>query len=420
MTPLKSPYVLANALIITCDPNRTIHQNGSLAINIEGRLEYVGAASQLPQRYQEWPSADMTGLVIMPGMVNTHTHAGLSTHRGLCDSGDLFEWAETIAPVTSTLTEADIRDGVEVAVDAMLDAGVTCACDCTRYGAGVFAEIASNRGMRSLSGALANSPELRPNGTPNWPLALQETVAAVKRHKNDGLARFYLGAHSPNSCTPELVRDIVEEAKTHGLRFTIHLAETKREVEELLDATGLTPAKWLDSLGALHPGTLLAHGVWLDNDDLDLIAERGASIAHCPGSNAKLGSGVARVPAMLQRGIAVGLGTDSMLSNNSQDIMAEMKLASLLQRAANLDASIYTSHQLIEMATIGGATALGWQDETGSLETGKAADFIGVKATHPRELTVERALSELVYSATRGDVRLVVVEGQVLRGELPL
>jgi 5-methylthioadenosine/S-adenosylhomocysteine deaminase len=414
------PYVIRRAFILTCDSAWTHYQRGAIAVAPTGTIAWVGDDAQLPREYAGWTDIDGSGQVVMPGFVNTHTHAGLSTHRGLCDEGDLVTWAGALAPTTSTVTQEDIEAGMIVAVDAMLDAGVTCACDCTRYGAGVFADIASAMGLRSLSGALSNSPALRPAGRPDWPLALEDTIAAVDRHRDDPLARFFLGAHSPYSCTPGLVTEIAGHAKRLGLRFTIHLAETSNEVHELRERTGLSPAAWLDSLGALGPQTLLAHGVWLDQEDLSLISLRGASVAHCPTSNAKLGSGVAPVQQMLDLAIDVGLGTDSMLSNNGQDVREEMKTTVLLQRIFTGDATAMAARDVISMATIGGARALGWDDETGSLEVGKAADLVTVRMSHPRGLTIDRVMSDLVYASSRADIDTVAVAGRILRAKRPV
>jgi 5-methylthioadenosine/S-adenosylhomocysteine deaminase len=412
MTP--SRYVLADGFVLTCDDDWTAYDDGSLVVE-EGSIAWVGPSNALPERYSRDPRIDASGLVLMPGLVNCHTHGGLSTHRGACDEGDLFEWAATIAPQTSSLTGEEIRAGAQLAVDAMLDAGVTCTCDCTRYEASLFSTVAASSGLRSLSGALANSPELRRVGRPNWPAARDETLRAVEDAQGNELIRYFLGVHSPYSCTDELVREVARCAAENELPFVIHLAETRREVEDLARSTGLGPALWLDRLGGLTASSLLVHGVWLADDDLDLIAERGASLAHCPSSNAKLASGIAPVPEALARGISVGLGTDSMVSNNAQDILMEARQCSFLQRVRETRPSFMSAREVLTMATTGGARALGWADRIGSLVPGKAADVIGVDVRHPRGLSLDRVMSELVYSVTRSDVLLVLTEGIVRR-----
>ena len=410
--------IINNAVVLTMNANDDAYLDGTVVID-GADITWVGPSAQAPERSGSATVIDGRGSVVLPGLVNTHTHAGLSTWRGVCDDQDFWGWVGAIAPHTSILSIEEVHAGAVLAVDAMLDAGVTCACDCTRYGAGEFADVASARGLRSLSGALANSPELRPNGRPNWPLAREETDAAALKHADDPLARFYLGAHSPYSCTLEMVREIVEDARARSMPFVIHLAETRRERDELAATTGMSPAQWLDAAGALGPGTLLAHGIWLDDNDLDLIATRGAAIAHCPTSNAKLASGIAPLKAMSDRGITVGLGTDSMLSNNAQNVLLEARQASLLQRIRSEQPWMPEAAQLLRSATIDGARALSWDDRIGSLEVGKAADVIAFAVQHPRGLTIDRVRSDLIYALDRADLRLVMTEGVMRRQYSP-
>jgi 5-methylthioadenosine/S-adenosylhomocysteine deaminase len=296
----------------------------------------------------------------------------------------------------------------------MVRNGITTCCDCTRYGAGVFADVATEIGMRSLSGALANSPELRKAGRPNWPLALNETTEALQKHAGNGLARFYLGGHSPYSCTPELLREVKREADHLGLPFVIHLAENRRENEMTIAQYGFSPTAWLNDLGILDEHSVLAHCVWVDEADMDILARTGAAVAHNPASNAKLASGIAPVPAMRKRGIPVGLGTDSTLSNNCLDLWQEMKMSVLLQRATSLDGFIMNAEDAFLMATLEGARVLNWEDEIGSLEVGKVADLVVLNLSHPLGLTPQRILSDVVYHAGPQHVARVMVAGKMI------
>jgi 5-methylthioadenosine/S-adenosylhomocysteine deaminase len=306
----------------------------------------------------------------------------------------------------------DNRRGCYLAIMDMVRNGITTACDCTRYGAGVFAFVAREVGMRSLSGALANSPELRKTGRPNWPLALDETRQAMREHEGDGLSRFYLGGHSPYSCTPALLQEVKAAADDLGLPFVIHLAENRRENEMIQEQFGKSPTAWLDGLGVLDSSAILAHCVWVDENDMDILARTGAGVAHNPASNAKLASGIAPVPAMRSRGIAVGLGTDSTLSNNCLDLFQEMKLSVLLQRATSLDGTIMNAEDAFAMATIEGASVLGWDAEIGSLEAGKEADLVVLNIDHPLGLTAERVLSDIVYHIGPQQVSSVMIAGR--------
>ncbi len=409
--------VIENAIVLTMDAADTAHRDGTVVVDGTD-IRWVGPSADAPPVPTGARRINGRGTVVLPGLVNTHAHAGLSTWRGLADDSDFWGWVERIAPRTSALTLDEVRAGGHLAAATMLDAGVTCVCDCTRFGAGEFSSIAREHGLRSLSGALANSPRLRPRGRPNWPLALAETDEAAAAHAGDGLVRYFLGAHSPYSCTPELVAEVAARAAERGWPFVIHLAETRKERDDLVAATGLTPARWLDRAGGLGERTLLAHGVWLDDDDLDLVARRGARIGHCPTSNAKLASGIARVRAMDERGITVGLGTDSMLSNNAQDILLEARQASLLQRVRHEEPWMPSAARMLRAATIDGARALFWDDRIGSLEAGKAADLIAVRVDHPRGADIDRARSDLLWASSRHDIRLVMTDGAIRRDRL--
>jgi 5-methylthioadenosine/S-adenosylhomocysteine deaminase len=404
--------LLYNTFLCTGLPGG-FYPNGALLIR-SSKVIWAGALADLPPQSEPVNRKDLGGRVIIPGLINTHAHGGLSTHRGCCDEGDLFQWAAALAPHTSHLTVEDNRRGCYLAIMEMVRNGITTACDCTRYGAGVFASVATEIGMRSLSGALANSPELRRNGRPNWPLALEETREAIEVHKGNGLARFYLGGHSPYSCTPALLQEVKREADKLDLSFVIHVAENKRENEMVVEQYGQSPTAWLHGLGVLDRRSVLAHCVWVDEADMDILAETGAGVAHNPGSNAKLASGIAPVPALRKRGVPVGLGTDSTLSNNCLDLLQEMKLSVLLQRAASLDGAIMGAADAFGMATLEGARVLNWETEIGSLEAGKEADLVILDVSHPLGLTAERVLSDLVYHAGPQHVRSVMVAGQMI------
>ena len=404
--------LLRNAFVYTGDAGHTCFARGALLVS-DGRLRWVGDES-LAIGAPDARVVDLGGRVVMPGLVNTHTHGGLSLHRGCCDTGNLFQWAQTLAPYTSTLTLEDNRWGCYHAVLEMVRGGVTTACDCTRYGAGLFASVAADVGMRSLGGALANSPSLRPAGRPNWPSALEETQQAIAEMGADGRCRFYLGAHSPYSCTPELLIEVKQAADRLGLPFVIHAAESREEVEIVQSRHGRRPIEHLHQLGVLDARTILAHCVWLDEGEIELLGATGASVSHNPISNAKLASGVAPVAALRARGVPVGLGTDSMLSNNALNLFQEMKFAVLLQRAHRLDGHALSARDALAMATREGAQVLGWGAEIGSLEPGKEADLVVLDLEHPLGWTPERVLSDLVFAAGPQHIHAVMVHGETI------
>ena len=404
--------LLTNAFVVTVDDMFTCHADGAVLID-GGRIAYVGPGSGAPPA----PDAarhDLGGAVVMPGLVNTHTHGGLCLHRGCCDDGDLFQWAAALAPTTSTITPRGNEDGCTLAILEMVRGGITTACDCARYGAGTFSAVASRVGMRSLSGAMANSPALRRAGAPNWPSMIAETEAAMAARAGDGLSSFYLGAHSPYNCTPELLVEVKRAADARGLPFVIHAAENRKETEMVLERHGRRPIGHLAGLGVLDRATILAHCVQVDDDDMDIIATTGAGVAHNPISNAKLASGIAPIVALRRRGVPVGLGTDSSLSNNALNLFQEMKFAVLLQRLATLDGYALTARDALAMGTREGARSLGLARETGSLEAGKRADLIVLDLFHPLGMTAERAISDIVFAASPQHVRSVIVEGRTI------
>jgi 5-methylthioadenosine/S-adenosylhomocysteine deaminase len=385
------------------------------AVLIEGTaIRWVGPSGAVTGLPAGTARRDLGGQVVIPGLVNTHAHGGMSLQRGCCDDGDLFQWAAALAPHTGTLTLADNRWGCWLAVMEMVRNGITTACDCTRYGAGIFAEVASAVGMRSLSGALANSPSLRRSGRPNWPLALEETRAAMLRHQGNDRVRFYLGAHSPYSCTDDLLREVKAEARALDLPFVIHVAENRAEHAMLAARGGASPVRHLRDLGLLDARSLLAHCVWVDDEEIAILAGSGAAVAHNPVSNAKLGSGVAPVPALRRPGVPVGLGTDGTLSNNALSIFQEMKLAVLLQRVVSLDGHAMTAADAFAMATAEGARALGLGRQVGTLAAGMQADLTVLALSHPLGLTAGRVLSDLVYAAGPQHVRTVMVAGETI------
>lgn len=407
------PLLLTNLFLCTGTEDGFL-PDGALLID-GGRIVWAGARAALPGTLAAGATRrDLGGRVVIPGLINTHAHGGMSAQRGCCDEGDLFEWAAALAPHTSVLTLDDNRIGCELAAMEMVRNGITTACDCARFGAGIFADAASAIGMRALGGALANSPSLRKAGRPNWPLALQETETSMERHAGNGLVRHYLGAHSPYNCTPELLVEVAQAARDRGLPFVIHLAENPREHDIIRERHGRTPFGHLDALGLLDSRAILAHCVWLDAEEIARLAETGAGVAHNPISNAKLASGIAPVPAMRRAGVPVGLGTDSTVSNNCLDIFQEMKVSVLLQRAASGDAHILGAADAFAMATREGARVLCWDDEIGTLEPGKAADIVVLDLDHPMPLTPALVLSDIVYRAGPQHVREVMVAGRTI------
>lgn len=404
--------LLTNAFVVTVNETFACYADGAVLVD-GSRIAYAGPSAHTPH-HADTVVRDMRGAVIMPGMVNTHTHGGLCLHRGACDEGDLFEWAAALAPTTSNIPPQGLKDGCTLAILEMVRGGITTACDCARNGTALFSEVASKIGMRSLSGAMANSPVLRKAGVPNWPAMIAETEEAMAARGGDGLSSFYLGAHSPYNCTPDLLVDVKRAANDRGLPFVIHAAENYKETEMVVERYGRRPIQHLAHLGVLDSKTILAHCVQVDDADMDSIASLGATVAHNPISNGKLASGIAPVTAMRRRCIPVGLGTDSNISNNALNLFQEMKVAVLLQRLAAQNGYAMNARDAITMATREGAVALGMGAITGSLEVGKRADLVVLDLYHPLGLTEERVISDIVFAAGPQHVRMVMIDGRTV------
>ncbi|GAC1318849.1 MAG: amidohydrolase family protein [Chloroflexota bacterium] len=375
------------------------------------RITAIGAgaapnAGQVPEEI-----VDAHGLTIIPGLINCHTHATLTLHRGICDDADLFSWAAKNYPTIRSLTERDFTLANELACFELAHAGITTVVECCRYRPILFAQAATRVGLRSLTGGLAVGQLMGREVTPNWPALIAETELALEQFGDHPLCTFYLGGHSPYNCPPDLLEQVRRTADALTIGLGIHLAETRHEEALIRDAYGMSPTAYLDAHGWLGPGTLAAHAVWPSEDDIDLLARTGTNVAHCPVSNAKLASGVAPVTTLRSRGIAVGLGTDSALSNNRLDLFGEMKTAALLQRVVTDSATALTASDVFRMATLEGARAIGREADLGSLEPGKLADFVMLDLRHPLGLTAERALSDLVWATGPDAVRHVVVDG---------
>jgi 5-methylthioadenosine/S-adenosylhomocysteine deaminase len=278
--------------------------------------------------------------------------------------------------------------------------------------------VAREVGQRCLSGAMANSEELRP-GAGNWPVIVEETERALVELPQDatGMTRYFLGAHSPYTCTADLLRASKREAERLDLPFDIHLAECQAEVDVIRERHGTTPLRLAHDLGLLDRRTILNHAVWIADDELEILAASGANVAHCPISNGKLASGVAPIRAFRAHGVPVGLGTDSTVSNNTLNMWEEMKVALLLQRATGHNARDITARDALAMATREAAVVVGMADEIGTLEVGRRADLQLVGLEHPRGLTPARVRSDLVWATRPEQVKIVIVNGETVYTE---
>lgn len=347
--------------------------------------------------------------------MNAHSHANLGLFAGLWDrpavvSADLPY--PPVPPLTSFMTREQHADAALLTMVAALRTGTTTICSCDRYFPGTTVDAADRAGIRTLSGVMANDPRYRPVGRPNWPDAADEVAALARERGSDPLRRFFIGAHSLYSCSPEQILDARERARALDLPFNIHLAEHAAELRIVRERFGTTPVRALERLGVLDQRVIVDHAVYVDDEEIDILMSHDVAIASCPLSTGKSGS-IAPLTRFRAKGLRVGLATDSLLSNNSLSMLRELSLAVVLQRVRDPDSSV-GPRLAIRLATLGSAAVLGWDADVGSLEVGKAADIVLYELRHPWGLTQERVESELVYAADRASVRTVIVGGRTV------
>ena len=414
-------------IIVTQDENRTVIYDGAVAVE-DGVIAAVGKRGDIitdsPGRLVV-PGFDTTSRpgeseqiialgesVIMPGLVNAHTHIPMSFQRGYADDKALMAWlTEDIFPIEPRLTHDIVRDAALFACAELIRFGCTSFYDMYFMQSAVF-EAVDAAGLRAVSG------ECVTNNFPTFAAGDKtELFGGIRRFANNlhGHKRIR-GAVSPHAVyttTPELLRECRDLADECGLLFCMHLAETVGETRDCVAARGMRPVAYLDSLGVIRDDTALFHCVDFNDDDIATLAARGAVAVHCPASNMKLASGVAPVGAMRAAGIPVALGTDGPASNNAQNMFREMYLAALLQKVATRDPTRAPAQSVLDMATFGGAAAM-CEAGIGSLEVGKRADFIALSLESPNMRPVHNIVSNIVYAASGMENRLTVVDGEIL------
>ena len=410
--------VVTGGTVVTVDAARRVIPRGAVAID-GSRIVAVGTAVEIAARFQPRATIDATGQVVMPGLINTHTHAPMVLYRGLADDLALMEWLQKyIFPAEAkTLTPAFVRAGTRLAALEMIESGTTTYADMYYFEEEVAA-VTKAAGLRGVLGQTVIQFPVADAKTPAEALARAE--AFIQQYKNDDLIVPAVAPHAlytNDEATLIATRDL---AIKHNVPLLIHLAETEDEVKAAREKGGMSPTGYLESLGFWTGArTLAAHGVWVSADDITTLVRRGVGVSHNPESNMKLASGSAPVVGYLKAGAALGLGTDGAASNNDLDMFEAMRQASFLAKHVSRDPRVVSAATALEMATIGGARALGMQDQIGSLEAGKRADLIVVRMNRARQTPIYDPVSHLVYTTRGDDVDTTIVNGKVLmRGRI--
>ena len=411
------------------DASRTVVRGDLLVA--DGRIAALGTA--VPVALQALPGAradatfDARGALVLPGFVHAHLHLCQTLFRGLAEHSDLLRWLRAaIWPLEAAHTEASLAASVRLGACELLAGGVTCVNDMgTVHHTEVLGETLAASGLRAVFGpALMDQGE----GVPARLLAgsaraLDSALAIAKRYHGaaDGRLSMSLAPRFILSCSESLWRDVTDASRERGLLVHTHLAESPGEGGEVKAAVGSHAAPYFAAHGVLSPRFVGAHGVWLDDDEVELMRQADAALVHCPGSNLKLGSGLADVRAWKRAGVRCALGSDGAACNNRLDTFAEMSLAAGIARVQHRDDPL-RARDMLALATCDGAAALGLSAKTGSLERGKQADVVVVAVDQPHHgpLPERDVYTTLVHAARASDVRLTLVDGHVLfeRGRL--
>ncbi|QZY51206.1 amidohydrolase [Leucobacter tenebrionis] len=362
---------------------------------------------------------DLTGHVLMPGLVNGHTHSAMTLLRGVSDDEGFMPWLAAVQALEQHLTHEDVEVGLQLAMVEMIETGTIAFADMYHWDEPLI-ELVRSAGMRAMVALASFAPEaVGFPGVSSWngAEATEQTEALAERYAGDAQIRIAYGPHAPYTCPPDFLRDIAARAIERGIPIHTHISESAAEVAQITEQYGATPAAHLDALGFFEADVLAAHCVHLTESEIELFAATGTAVSHNPVSNLKLGNGIAALPAWQRAGLRISLGTDSVASNNTLDLFEEIKTGTILHRGAHQDASIVRAADMLEIATRRGAEAIGFPD-SGALEVGRLADVIaldvaGSSAT-PLDLAAEPGalVSHLGFGATGADVRHVFVGGR--------
>jgi len=383
----------------------------------DGKILFVDRQDRLTAPIRAKETVDASHSIIMPGLVNTHTHLPMIFFRGLADDLPLMDWLNNhIFPAEAKHVNREmVYAGSLLAIAEMILSGTTTFCDGYFYESSV-AQAAIDAGMRAVTAQGFIDPPAGGNGNLSKYIEIAERFIDKWRGKS-GLLTPALFCHSPYTCSPDTLKAIKKVSRGAKVPYIVHLAETRDEVRMIRERYGVSPVMHLERSGVLDDATIAVHCVWLEEKDLEMLATRGVKVSHNPESNMKLASGVAPVPDMLKKGITVGLGTDGSASNNDLDLLMEMDTAAKIHKVFRGDPTVMSAMTVLKMATIRGAGVLNLADSIGSVEAGKYADIILVDTRKPHLTPLYNCYSQLVYAANGADVSTVIINGKVVLKE---
>jgi len=401
--------MLLHGIVATMDSHGTIIEDGGLAIRGDS-IAAVGPSEELAQQFQAERTIDAGSKILMPGLINAHVHSGDLLFRGLVPDIELEPWLEQLWIAEGEFVSAEnMHLAVKAAMLEMIRSGITTALDMFWYPE-VYAEAALELPFRLITGPVYLTLEGQKNNTGQT--RLEASRSFLGKYRDSELVLPCIMPHGTYTVSPDDLKETWQLAEEYGALLHIHLSETTTEVATVEGRYGKRPPAHLDNLGMLSPRTVLAHGVHLEQDEIELLASRGAVVVHCPISNLKLASGIAPVPALLEAGVPVLLGTDGPASSNDLDLWIALRFAATLHKAVSGDPAFLPAEQALRMVTSAAAQALGISHLAGSLEVGKRADVILIDTNKPHLTPLYNVYSHLVYAAGRGDIDTVLVNGQ--------
>jgi 5-methylthioadenosine/S-adenosylhomocysteine deaminase len=404
--------VVIGRTVITENARHQMLSPGAVAIDGNTILD-VDAPETIAAKYRAAQTIAARDDIVLPGLVNTHTHAPMVMYRGLADDLALMEWLNKyIFPAEAkTVSPEMVRIGTRLAALEMIESGTTTYTDMYYF----EEEIAKATRDAGLRGVLGNTIIQFPVADAKTPAdGLARTEAFIKAFRDDPLITPAVAPHAMYTNDKATLVACAELGRKYGVPVIIHLAETEDEIKTAREKFDMTPTAYLESIGFWGPRTIAAHGVWVNDEDIAILKRRAVGVSHNPESNMKLASGAAPVTKYLAAGVALGLGTDGAASNNDLDMFGAMRQASFLAKHATHDPTAVPAQTALDLATIGGARALGMDRLIGSLEPGKRADLITVSMTAARQTPAYDPVSHLVYVTRGDDVRTTIVDGKVL------
>jgi 5-methylthioadenosine/S-adenosylhomocysteine deaminase len=404
--------LVLNGTLVTMDREHRIIQDGGVAI-ADGRIAAVGESRDLLRNFTAPQRIDAAGKLIIPGLINGHTHIPMTLFRGLADDLDLQDWlTKYIFPAEAkNVSEEFVRVGTRLGLAEMIRGGTTTYCD-MYYFEDAIADETAKAGVRAVLGETVIDFPVADNKTNAEAMAYVERF--VKRWQGHDLIVPAVAPHAPYTVSEDHLKAIKAFSDRTGAPIVTHISETKREVDDSVKAKGASPVDFLARIGFLNDRVIAAHMVWPSPEEIQLLQRIGVGVVHNPQSNMKLASGVAPVPKMMAAGVRVGLGTDGAASNNDLSMWEEMDTSAKLHKVFSGDPKVMSAEDAFSLATIGGAAALHLEKEIGSLAQGKRADLVLVNRDSLNQIPLYNVYSDLVYATKASDVETVIINGRIV------